>query len=66
MKREQNQTLSLKDKILKLKQSYLLGKYDELIIHDEYIYPPIQKDVKEILISQFGISLLDEYIRNSS
>lgn len=66
MKREQNQTLSLRDKIVKHKQNYLLGKYDELIIHDEYIYPPIQRDIKEILISQFGISLLDEYIKNSS
>jgi hypothetical protein len=66
MKRDKYQSLPLAEKMLKLKESYLSGRYEELVIHDEYIYPPIEKHIKEILISQFGISLLDEYIRNST
>lgn len=66
MKRDKYQSLPLAEKMLKLKEAYLSGRYEELVIHDEYIYPPIERDIKEILISQFGISLLDEYIRNST
>lgn len=66
MRKEKSQYIPFEERILALKQAYLQGKFEDLVIHDEYMYPPVEKDIREILVSQFGQALQDEYIRNYS
>ena len=38
---------------------FLQARYELLIHHDSCVYPPLQRDIKEVLISQFAIALSD-------
>lgn len=42
------------------------GNYDELICKDQIVYPPIPKHLNQILISQYMVALLDEYLHTTN
>lgn len=41
MRKEKSQYIPFEERILALKQAYLQGKFEDLVIHDEYMYPPV-------------------------
>ncbi len=46
--------------IIAAKRKYLQGRTKQLILNDEFMYPPAQRGIQEIYISQFASSLTDQ------
>lgn len=51
--------INIHDILVNSKRKYNNEQFQELIITDDWVYPPVQRNVKEILISQFVTAFMD-------
>lgn len=56
----------LQEILLTAKRHYHREEFTKLTIADEWAYPPVQRHVKEIHISQFVAAFLDEQLHHSN